>query len=387
MHLFHIFPSFQVGGSQRRFAALANHFAHQPLTKPVVHSIASLDGCFEAAALLDPDVRVNLLDVRRKGNFITTMLHARRLVQALRADLLVTYNWGAVEWAGLRGPVRHVHIEDGFGPEEAERQLRRRVWFRRLVLNHGSTLVLPSQTLVRLATNNWRIQRARIIHLPNGIPCQRFTLGSEASLRTTFRGEGPVIGTVAGLRKEKALDRLISAFAHVRAKQPARLVIVGEGPERASLVQLADRLGITDSVTFTGALATPEQAFAGFDIFAISSNTEQMPLSVLEAMASGLPIAATDAGDIAFMLADENRPFVVEKSADALAQAITRLLEDEVLRRRLGLANRTRAVATFDENRMFEAYQRLFLGDGEASGTGTLPEAARAQAGPSLFRH
>src|SRR5262249_37629204 len=89
---------------------------------------------------------------------------------------------------------------------------------------------------------------------------------------------------------------------------------------------------------------------------------EQMPLSVLEAMAAGLPVAATDAGDISTMIAEENRRFVVPCAAERLADVLTLLLDDELLRRRVGAANRTRAVSTFDEGRMFNAYERLFTG-------------------------
>jgi glycosyltransferase involved in cell wall biosynthesis len=326
--------------------------------------VISLDGCLEARTLLASDVPLRTLDAPRKGNGLAAVFQARRLLRQLKPDLLITYNWGAMDWAAACGSIRHIHIEDGFGPEEAHRQFRRRVLFRRLVLNRNATVVLPSRMLVRLALEDWRIDPARVIHLPNGIPCARFDSAAEPALRTRFRGDGPVIGTVAGLRREKALDRLIDAFVLVRKTHPARLVIVGDGPERAALEQHARAAGAADGVTFTGALARPEQALSSFDVFAITSDTEQMPLSVLEAMAAGLAIAATDAGDIAGMIAEENRRFVTPRTAPAVAAALTALLDDAPLRRRIGAANRARAVTTFDETRMFDAYERLFLGDG-----------------------
>jgi glycosyltransferase involved in cell wall biosynthesis len=87
-----------------------------------------------------------------------------------------------------------------------------------------------------------------------------------------------------------------------------------------------------------------------------------MPLSVLEAMASGLAVAATDVGDVAAMLAEENRPFVVAPEAGALAQAMATLLADPRRRRSLGAANRARAERAFDQEVMFAAYAALFDG-------------------------
>ncbi|MGZ5824072.1 MAG: glycosyltransferase [Hyphomicrobium sp.] len=375
MHILHVFPSFQVGGSQRRFAALVNHFASRGA--PFDHSVVSLDGCAEGRSLLEPGAPYRLLNAPRKTNAIATMIHARRLLNALSPDVLITYNWGSIDWATAAGTIRHIHIEDGFGPEEAHRQLRRRVWFRRVVLNRNALVVLPSRTLERLALQEWRIAPERVLYLPNGIPCARFAAGADPIVRGGFRGVGPVIGTVATLRREKALDRLIDAFALVRRARPARLVIVGDGPERAKLEKHAETRGVADSTTFTGGLSQPETALTCFDIFAISSDTEQMPLSVLEAMAAGLPVAATDAGDIAAMIADENRRFVVPCAAERLADVLTLLLDDELLRRRVGAANRARAVATFDESRMFSAYERLFTGENAPAET-PLPLRAAA---------
>lgn len=361
MHLAHVFPSFQTGGSQRRFASLANHFGNR-----FTHTVVALDGCTDARALLDPSLRLRFVEGVPKADPLTTMMRARTWLKELKPDLLVTYNWGAMEWAAASGNMRHIHIEDGFGPEEAKQQLRRRVWFRRFVLNWNATLVLPSQTLVRIALEQWKIAPERVRYVPNGIACARFQ-GGESAMRDEFIGHGPVIGTVATLRKEKALDRLVEAFAEVRTQGSARLVIVGDGPERPALEALAARLDLTDCVTFTGALTKPEEAVTGFDLFALSSDTEQMPLSVLEAMAAGLAVAATDVGDIGAMVAAENGPFIVPRNTRALAASIQALLDRDAVRYKIGVANRERAQAIFDESKMFAAYEQLFLGPAETA--------------------
>jgi glycosyltransferase involved in cell wall biosynthesis len=280
----------------------------------------------------------------------------RAALRSIAPDVLMTSNWGSIEWAlaaqGLG--LRHVHTEDGFGPEERDRQLLRRVLIRRVALRRAEVMV-PSTTLWRIATEKWRLAEARLHRIPNGIDLSRFT-----PRRAGPRPDGAVvIGTVAALRPEKNLSRLLRAFHALPATLRARLVIVGDGPERPALEALAAELGLEGRVLFTGAVEDPAPLYAEFDIFALSSDTEQMPLSVLEAMAAGLPVAATDVGDVRAMLAPANAPHVVRGDHAALGEALQRLAQDPAQRAWLGAANRAVAEREFDEVRMFRAHGAL----------------------------
>ncbi len=361
-HLCHVFPSFQIGGSQRRFAALVNHFGGA-----YRHTVIALDGLYGAATLVQDNIALEQMRPPAKRPFPWSVQAALTVLRRSGPDMLITYNWGAIDWAAANRIARvpHVHIEDGFGPEEASRQYLRRVLFRRLVLGGQATVVVPSRMLFRIATAVWKLDPATIAYIPNGIHCARFEQSPDAAVVAGFRGAGPVIGTVATLRREKALDRLIDAFAQIRTAQtngcwPARLVIVGDGTERPRLEEQVVRLGLSDHVTFTGAMDHPERALTGFDIFAMSSDTEQMPLGALEAMAAGLPIVSTDAGDIQAMVADANRQFIVPKDSRALAAAISALLADSRARRAIGGANRQKVGEVYGEEKMFAAYAALF---------------------------
>jgi glycosyltransferase involved in cell wall biosynthesis len=349
--LLHVFSTFAVGGPQVRFAALANRFG--PAWR---HAIVAMDANTACRALLSPSLAVTFPAVAlRKGDTAGNLRRCRRALLDLRPDLLVTYNWGAIEWAmaNLMAGRRHIHIEDGFGPQERTRQLARRIWTRRLVLRR-STVVLPSRTLERIALEVWRLPPGRVRYIPNGIDTARFLPPQEGG------GVAPLtIGTVAALRGEKNLARLLEAFALL--PPPTRLVIAGDGPERGALEALAARLGLADRVHFAGHQSAPQEVLRGLDLFALSSDTEQMPLSVLEAMASGLAVAATDVGDVAAMLAVENRPFVVAPDAAALAGAMAALLADPARRAAIGAANRARAVRDFDQETMFQAYAATFF--------------------------
>jgi glycosyltransferase involved in cell wall biosynthesis len=351
--LLHAFPSFDAGGSQVRFATIANHFGAR-----LRHLLVAMDGRYACRERLSPEVGLSVLTpAMRKGDTMGNVRSFRAVLRSTRPDALITYNWGSIEWAmaNFPGLVRHLHVEDGFGPDEVGGQLRRRVWTRRLLLRR-STLVVPSRTLERIATQVWRLDPRRIRYIPNGIDCAAF---APASARTP--ASGPVIGTVAVLRREKNLGRLLRAFARLAPEIECRLVIVGDGGERRGLEALAAALGLGDKVVFAGYAADPSAYYAGFDIFALSSDTEQMPYSVIEAMASGLPVASTDVGDVGAMVAPENAPFLVPAADDALADALRRLALDPDLCRRIGAANRSRAVRDYDQARMFASYQALFF--------------------------
>jgi len=354
-----VFPSFAVGGSQARFAAIANHFGPR-----FRHVIISMDGNRACQSRLDPGLDVTFHDVVvRQGRTLGNIPPFRRLLRTLRPDALFTYNWGTIDWAlaNLGQLVRQVHVEDGFGPEERSAQLPRRVWMRRVFLRRCLVL-LPSRTLYAIARDIWRLNPAGLRYVPNGIDLDRF--GPE----THVPGPIPLVGTVAALRAEKNVARLLRAFAAFQqhgAPPPARLMIVGDGPERAMLEALAQELGVT--VEFVGHVDQPAALIRQFDVFALSSDTEQMPLSLLEAMAAGCAVAATDVGDVRRMVAGLNQPFVTAPDDVALGEALRRLVDDPALRQQLGAANRQKAELEYDQAGMFAAWGDLM--DGRAAGS------------------
>jgi glycosyltransferase involved in cell wall biosynthesis len=346
-----VFPGFGVGGAQARFAAIANHFG--PAS---THIILSLNGDLACRQKLAADLDLAFPDPgHRPGHMLAAIRQARFVLRAQEPDLVVTSNWGAIEWAiGARlAGLPHLHTEDGFGPEERAHQIPRRVLTRRIALR-GSLVVVPSRTLQAVACEIWRLSPGRVRCIPNGIDLARFAAATPATLPP---GHGPVIGTVAALRPEKNLARLIRAFAALRAERRARLVIVGDGPERPALEQLARFSGVAEDVVFAGQTAQPETWYARFDVFALSSDTEQMPLSLLEAMAAGLPAVCTDVGDVRAMLSEANARFVTALDDTRFATSLANVLDSDF--RALGSANRQKAEREFDDAQMFAAHGQL----------------------------
>ena len=358
-HFLHVFPSFGVGGIPLRMVRVINHFGAE-----LRHTVVALDDNFEAAQHFAADLEVRLLAPRRaRRGLVGAVLDGGAVLRRLRPDLLITYNWGAIEWAmadRLWGGARQLHFEAGFGEDEADRQIRRRVWFRRWALTRCVKVVVPSRRLEDLARRVWKLPARQIAYIPNGVDLERFADPRDAIPGFARRPGELVIGTVAPLRREKNIGRLLRVFARLDPSLSARLVIAGEGAERPALTGLAGELGLTGRVVFTGQVA-PEAVLGGFDVFALSSDTEQMPNALLEAMAAGRAIAAVDVGDVKSMLCEDNRDFVAARDDEAgFAAALTRLLSDPHKRTALGRQNRERVAAVFSQARMFTAYSLIF---------------------------
>lgn len=359
-HLLHIFPTFGPGGVQIRMAAVMNH-----LGADYRHTLVALDGESAARDRFDGGVEIVFAEAPSGGGSLPARLgRIRKMLAALRPDGLLTYNWGSIEWVlanKLWNGVPHIHLESGFGREETDRQILRRALVRRLSLRGIATLVVPSRKLANIAAGSWKVRPGLIELIPNGADLDRFAAAAPPEPRSWLDSCDLIIGTIAPLRPEKNLGRLVSAFAALPASVNAGLAIVGDGAEREMLGREAERLGITERVYFAGYQNRPERWLAEFDVYAMSSDTEQMPNTIVQAMAASKPIVATDVGDVAEMVAPQNLPFVVSaKNGGGYRAAVETLLLDAPLRTRIGAANRARAEARYDQTAMFAAYRALF---------------------------
>jgi glycosyltransferase involved in cell wall biosynthesis len=345
-----------------QYAEIINRFGAQ-----FRHTIMALDGNTDCASRLDPALGVALATPGiDKSRPLQSLFRIRRNLSRLRPDLLLTYNWGAIEWAlvnSLAVLLPHIHLEHGFGPEEVDRQMPRRVLARRLALRRARLIVVPSHTLAGIARDIWKLDPARILHIPNGVDCDLYGSAVDADEAPGFsprKGE-LIIGTVAPLRSEKNLARLLRAFARIAPDREARLLIVGDGVERPALEALARSLKLDDRIVFTGHVEHPEKVYPLMDVFAITSDTEQMPNTVIQAMAASLPVAGVDVGDVKSVLSPDNRGLVVDRAdEDGFAAMLGKLLDDGGLRVSLATANRRHVVAEYSAETMVDAYADIF---------------------------
>lgn len=364
LRVLHLHSSFHAGGKELRSARLINAFG-----KGVQHDIISAEpGAFAAAAAIEPGIAANCL-----GNFPSLTGtpgpgRLRELARAMRGhDLVLTYNWGAMDavmahrmFGGSLGLPPLVHHEDGFNSDEAQGLKRTRNIYRRAALGSASAVVVPSRRLEHIAHAVWRQPAGKVRRIVNGIDTTAYRASPEPdALPGIVKRPGEFwLGTLAGLRPVKNLPRLVRAFAGLPDEW--RLVIVGEGPERDAIHDAARRHGVAHRVHLPGFVSDPAAVAGLFDLFALSSDSEQFPISVVEAMATGLAVVATDVGDVAEMVSVENRRFVVPADDEALAEALLVLSRDDALRGRIGGANRKRAETDYDSRTMVAAYGETY---------------------------
>lgn len=362
--ILHLHSSFSPGGKELRCVQLINAFG-----SGLRHSIVSADptqmgaskGISSTIPVDYPEDFPSLQGRPMPGRLL-------RLAKAMKSyDLVLTYNWGAMDavmahtlFSDALGLPKLIHHEDGFNEDEAKKLKATRNWFRKIGLGKTSGLVVPSEKLEEIALVTWQQPIGRVKRIANGINTLAFAKTPKPDALRVVKREGEKwVGTMAGLRVVKNLPSLVRAFAPL--PEDWHLVIVGEGPEKEAIRAEAEALDISDRVHLPGHAADPSKVVGLFDIFALSSDSEQFPISVVEAMAAGIPVAAPAVGDIAQMVAGENQPYIVAPGDEqALSSALKQLSGDDVLRGDLGLANRKKARAEYDQGKMIETYRRLY---------------------------
>lgn len=363
-HILHLHSSFSPGGAELRTVRLMNAFGAKAR-----HTIVSSEpDHYGAADRIAKGVKFGLKHDFPKLKGVPLPGRLQKIAKAMKGyDLVCTYNWGAMDavmahtlFKDVHDLPSLVHHEDGFDESEIKRRKMRRTWYRRIALGRASGLVVPSEKLEEIALVDWQQPLGRVKRIPNGIDTKAFAMRPKKDALRLIKRPGELwVGTLAGLRPVKNLPRLVRVFSQLQANW--HLVILGEGDAKAAIEAEADRLGINYRVHLPGAIADPARAIGLFDIFALSSETEQFPLSVVEAMAAGLPIVAPDVGDIAGMVSEKNAEFITPAGDEkALGAALVQLTVSKELRADIGEANRTKAVAQFDQAKMIDTYRRLY---------------------------
>lgn len=363
VNILHLHSTFDLGGKEARAVRLMNAFGDAAR-----HTIVSaMPDQLGARVRIDKGIVYEIAQSAPSLTGKPSVARYEALARYMRRfDLVLTYNWGAMDAVMARrifakGAPPLVHHEDGFNSDEADGLKPQRNMYRRIALGAAHALAVPSESLEWIALNTWKQPRGRVHRIANGIASALYAKPCDPKAIPGFvpNAKEVVIGAVAGLRAVKDLPTLVRAVGGVSAR--TRLVIVGEGPERETIRQAAAAMGIADRLVMPGFLERPYRFVGLFDMLAVSSRSEQFPISVVEAMAAGLPIASFPVGDVPKIVAPENAPFITEHMGEVrLRDAIQALASDADLRRAVGAANQAKARAEYDEATMIARYRALY---------------------------
>jgi glycosyltransferase involved in cell wall biosynthesis len=297
---------------------------------------------------------------RKPGLDLWYILRLAGWLRQRGVDVLHMHNETALFYGTLAGILAKVECliyteHDGVFP----RSLRAR-WANRFLVGRLRQAVAVSQAVKDLWCRSDGIDPVRVVVVPNGVPDVTSPLGRDRS-----QGGNEVrIGCISRLSREKGVDVLMAAFRQVAsAHSGARMVLVGDGLERAALEAMSRQFGLDARVQFLGMRDDVPSILRNLDVFVLPSRTEGLPMALLEAMAAGLPIVATAVGGVPEAIRDgETGILVPPERPDELAGAILRLASDEALRNRLAAGGRQTFLNRYELSRMVGAYERLMEG-------------------------
>lgn len=358
------------GGAERIVHDIATGLDRERF-EPVVVSVKPATGDV-AGWLADAGVPVRSISMRSRLDVCAARRLARLLreerVEVLHAHLVHAIHLGAkaAARAGVRVFVATIH----------DMQLMLEGW--RLRAMRRAAGALDAAACVSEAARAQYVEclgapRARTRVVPNGVDVSRFEGPFDRGAARGSLGLAPddlVVAALGRLRPEKGYDTALRAMVEVTKAEPrARLVIIGDGPERARLERLARRLGLGDRAAFAGQRDDVPRLLVAADCMVVPSRFEGFGLAAAEGMAAGLPVIASNVYALPELIEDgESGLLCPPDDPAALARAVLRVLRDRELARRLGDRARQRVRARFSLDAMLRAYETFYQGTLEAKG-------------------
>ncbi|WP_323142280.1 TIGR03088 family PEP-CTERM/XrtA system glycosyltransferase [Massilia phyllosphaerae] len=317
-----------------------------------------------------PDVTLHALG-KAPGLGLGTHLDFWRLMRKLRPTVLHTYNLAALEYAftaSMAGVPVRIHAEHGRDAGDPHGLNPKHNFLRRRIAPFVDRFIPVSEDLNRWLGEVVRIAPAKTLFIKNGVDTDKYAPGGLPAADSPWQPDDIVIGTVARVQDVKNHRLLVEALARLHARHPAlaarvKLSIVGDGPLLPAVRQQVQDLGLQDAVWLPGARVDVKSLLHTFTMFALPSLAEGTPVSMLEAMACGLPVVASRVGGIPEVVDDGVQGLLVPVGdVEALAQAMARYALDADLRARHGRAARARVEECFSMRTMLAAYGDLYAG-------------------------
>jgi len=314
-------------------------------------------------ALLSDGVPVWSLG-KRCGPDLAMIGKLRKLLRTLRPEVIHTHlsalRYAVAAIIGITHPPRIVHTIHRVAERDSEFGLR---WLQRWCLRRSTAVIAVSEEVAKSCARVY--QELQVSVILNGIPIRDRALSPDARAKTRGAlGIHPdcfVLCCVANFRAVKNHQALLKAFAGMTGQTGAHLLLAGDGELRTELEALARTLRITEQTHFLGEREDVAELLAASDAFVLPSFSEGTPLSVLEAMASGLPIIATSVGGLPELVRSGSEGVLVPPgSVEALQDAMVGIVSDIDSRRAMSRAARESVTVRFDAGVMARSYLSVY---------------------------
>jgi len=285
------------------------------------------------------------------------------VLRKLRPDIVHTRNLGTLDCqfiAFLAGIRHRIHGEHGWDVHDPNGATPRYVRMRRLLDRFVDRYIVLSGEIENWLTDRIGVDSQKVSRICNGVDIKRFVARSE----TSESAAALTFGTVIRFAEIKNPLGLIGAFAQMADTRPQRtdsLLLVGDGPEFSAAQALCRRLKLERRAVFAGAQMDTSSWFQKMDVFVLASHREGISNTILEAMASGLPVIATDTGGNPELVADGETGLLVQTDdRNALAGAMEELALNPGQRIAMGKAGRARCESQFSLTAMTNAYADVY---------------------------
>ncbi len=306
---------------------------------------------------------------KKPGNDYQLYIKLIKYLKEIKPTIVHTRNWAGMDGiiaAKIAGVPIIVHGEHGFEITDLTGQNKKRKFIRKLVLSTMvDKIVTVSKNLKNRLINEIKIKPEKIIHIPNGVDTNKFNIYKKEFGRKKFgfKKEDFIIGIVARLDPIKNHKTLISAFKEIVTIHPnTNLVIVGDGPLRNKLENQTYQLGINNKVIFMGERSDVPGILKTFDVFVLPSLNEGMSNTILEAMATGIPVIASNVGGNPELVIDGRTGFLFPSNdVESLAQKIKTYILHPELKQKHGYNAHKRVEEKFSLDPMVRRYEELYL--------------------------
>jgi glycosyltransferase involved in cell wall biosynthesis len=354
----------EIGGAERCLTELATRMDRERFA-PVVYCLGPRPARDEASMvpiLLASGVETHCLGARGVWQFPILLGRLKRLLKAQDPHVIQTFLFHANivgRIAGHRAGAKAVVA----GVRVAERAAAWHLWLDRLTQRWVDRYVCVSQSVADFSATKARLPREKLVVIPNGIELAKYPARQPADLRQFGIPAGHrVIIFVGRLERQKGVDWLIkTAPRWLSPLADCELLIVGDGPLRASLEAAAKASGVGSRLHFAGWRPDVPEILAASHLLVLPSAWEGMPNVVLEAMASRLPVVASDVEGVRELLGPLAATQTVSyRETQLLTDRLVSLLRDPEAASKVGAQNRQRAEVAFDISRTVNAYQELW---------------------------
>jgi len=355
----HVLSSFGVGGQERVALDLAIGQKQRGHRVSVISLAPGPDGAM-ADEFREHGIAVDRVEKRGEGIDLGLVPRLARALRSLGAQVVHTHNplpliYGAPA-ARLAGAAA-IHTKHWRNPSGRGNRL-----LRRAAAQLAHAFVAVSETTAEQARDQHDAPRSRMHTIANGIRLDRYHPDTEARAAARVElglGDAFVVGHVGRLDSYKNQAMLVRAMAPMLSSR-VRLVIVGDGPARAEVEAAVAALAEPRWVVLTGRRMDVPRLMPAFDVFAMSSQTEGLPLVVPEAMAAGLPIVTTAVGGIPTVVEEGETGLLVPVDEAALRKALQTLGADPERARTMGTRARAVALERYSSERMVDSYLALY---------------------------